>query len=107
MTRVRFKRFRDLDELDDIQPTFTTLIFGYEGLRPAEPFGNICLGEFLGFPSTGKQYLQSLLPWRAERFRHEDRRVGEAGSSSNPDFGLSHIGILFGPETDTFRKVGS
>src|SRR3546814_15121684 len=66
---VRFKRFRDIDEFDDIQPALTALIFSDEGLRPAEPFGNIHLGEILGLPNTGKQFLQSLLPRRAERFK--------------------------------------
>ena len=37
---VRFERFRDLDELDNIKPTLSTLIFGDEGLRTAQPFGN-------------------------------------------------------------------
>lgn len=91
-----FKRFRDLDEFDDIQPALAALIFSDEGLRPAESLGNIGLGELPCFPDTGKQLLQSLLPWRAERFRHEDRLFDKAGSSSNPDFGLSHIGIVFG-----------
>src|SRR3546814_15637907 len=57
---VRFKRFRDIDEFDDIQPALTALIFSDEGLRPAEPFGNIHLGEILGLPN-----------------RSEERRVGK------------------------------
>ena len=62
---VRLKRFRDLDEFDDIQTALAALIFGDEGLRPAESLGNIGLGELPCFPDTGKQLLQSLLPWRA------------------------------------------
>jgi hypothetical protein len=111
---VRFERFRDLDELDNIKPTLSTLIFGDEGLWTTEPFGDIGLGELLGFPNASEQFLQSLLPWRTERFRHGNRLFDKAGSSNNPDFGLSHIGIVFEPrhllphplETDSFREVG-
>lgn len=37
---VRFERFRDRDEFNDIQPTLAPFIFGDEGLRTAQPFGN-------------------------------------------------------------------
>ncbi len=91
---VRFQRFRDLDEFDDIQPALATLVFGDEGLGTTQPFGNIYLGELPGFSGSGQQFLQSSLPWRAERFWHGDRLLDEAGSSNNPDFGLSHIRIF-------------
>lgn len=55
------------------QPALAALIFGDEGLRTAQPFGNIHLRELLGFPNNSEQFLQSLLPWRAERFGHCNR----------------------------------
>ena len=110
---VRFKRFRDLDEFDNVQPALPTLVFGDEGLLTAQAFGNIRLGELLGFPNAREQFLQSLLPWRTERFGHENRLFFVAGSSNNPNFGLSHIRIFFEPrrllshpfETDSFMEV--
>ena len=59
---VRFERFCDLDEFDNVQPALAALVFGDEGLLTAQPFGNIRLGELLGFPNAREQFLQSLLP---------------------------------------------
>lgn len=50
---VCFKRLRDLDEFNDIQPAFAAFILGYKGLRAIEPFGNIGLRELSGFPDFG------------------------------------------------------
>lgn len=71
--RVRFQRFRDFDEFDNIQPPLAAFIFGDEGLRAVEPCGNISLRELPGFPEFGQQFLQALLPWRTERFGHINR----------------------------------
>jgi hypothetical protein len=73
--RVRFQRFRDIDEFDNIQPPLAAFIFSDEGLRAVEPCGNISLRELTGFPEFGQQFLQSLLPWRAERFWHINRLI--------------------------------
>lgn len=51
--RVRFQRFRDLDEFDNIQPPLAAFIFSDEGLRTVEPCGNISLRELPGFPNFG------------------------------------------------------
>jgi hypothetical protein len=82
-----YRALRDLDEFDNIKPALAALVFGDEGLRTAQPFGNIYLGELPGFPNASEQLLQSLLPWGAERLGHENRLFDEVGSSNNPDFG--------------------
>ena len=104
--RVRPQRFRHLDKLDDIQPALAPFILGHEGLGPAEPRRDIGLGQVTGFPDTDEQILKVLLPGRAERFGHDDRLIDETGRPSNPDFGLSHIGILLPPITNAPEKVG-
>ena len=50
---VRFKRFGDLNEFNDIQPALSAFILGDEGLRTIEPFGNIGLRELPGLPDFG------------------------------------------------------
>jgi hypothetical protein len=50
---VCFKRLRDLDEFNDIQPALAAFIFGDKGLRTIEPFGYIGLRELPGFPDFG------------------------------------------------------
>lgn len=47
---VCFKRFGDLNEFNDIQPTLPAFVLGDKGLRAIEPFGNIGLRELPGFP---------------------------------------------------------
>jgi hypothetical protein len=65
-----YRALRDLDEFDNIKPARAALVFGDEGLRMAQPFGNIYLRELPGFLNATEQLLQSLLPWRAEGFKH-------------------------------------
>jgi hypothetical protein len=38
-------RARHGDELYDIEAALSAFVFGYEGLWPAEPFGQILLGQ--------------------------------------------------------------
>jgi hypothetical protein len=50
---IRFQRFRNLNEFDNIQPPLATFIFSDERLRSVKPCGNISLRELPGFPNFG------------------------------------------------------
>jgi hypothetical protein len=86
-----YRALRDLDEFDNIKAALATLVFGDEGLRTAQPFGNIYLGELPGVPNASEQLLQSLCRGTRSVLDMKTGCFCEAGSSNNPDFGLSHV----------------
>ena len=73
--RIRFESQRDLDELDDVEPSLAAFIFCDEGLLATEPLSDLRLSKILRLAQVYEQVLQLLLSRRPERFRHEDRRV--------------------------------
>ena len=48
--RIRFELFRDLQELDYVEPPLTVFVLGDEGLRAAKAISQFLLRQSGGFP---------------------------------------------------------
>jgi hypothetical protein len=63
----------NIDEFDDIESSFSGLIFGDERLRFAEHRRQVSLRHTLLLSDAHEQGLEALLPWRAQGFRHSEQ----------------------------------
>jgi hypothetical protein len=50
LERINFESPSNIEELDDIEPSLTTLKFGNVGLRSPKPFRESSLAEATGLP---------------------------------------------------------
>ncbi|ESW77628.1 hypothetical protein X773_23135 [Mesorhizobium sp. LSJC285A00] len=49
LARIDTESLGDVEKLNDVQPTFTTLVLGHEGLWAAQHISNLGLGGPFGF----------------------------------------------------------
>ncbi|MBB3871239.1 hypothetical protein GGR11_000753 [Brevundimonas mediterranea] len=64
----------NVDELNDIDPSFPVLIFGDERLRLAKSGSNIGLRHTPVLAGFDEQGLEKPLSWRTQGLRHSERR---------------------------------
>jgi hypothetical protein len=69
--RGRYAQGRsNVDELNDINPSLSVLIFGDEGLRLAQRIGQLRLGQSSGLTRFDEEGLKKYLSRRAQGFLH-------------------------------------
>lgn len=71
--RFAFDRAHDSDELQDIEPTLTTLVFGDEGLWPAEALSDLSLGQLGSFSGLDQKLAQQAMLGTVDGFAHAAR----------------------------------
>ena len=59
--------FRDLAELNHVNPTLAALNFRYEALRATQAIGEFCLGDTSNLPSCDEELNELLMPLRKDR----------------------------------------
>jgi hypothetical protein len=86
---------RNVNELDRAQAPFAAFVFRDERLRFVEARGDILLRQAALLTKTTQQIAKLDLARRAQRIAHcEKPGSNMTASPHNPDFGLSHFGIV-------------
>lgn len=100
---VGAKRFGDGDELDDIEPSFATLIFGNKGLRLAKFLGECVLADAGLVPYRDEKRDEASIFGRLEGFLHRRRSIGIRAAanlildSDYPKTGYSLTVMVYSP----------
>lgn len=82
------------DKLNDVDAALAALVFGYEGLGPAQLLGQSLLANARAFPHCDKSRNEPGVFRRFERFLHAPPREGFGSMQSDPKIGLSQNWIM-------------
>lgn len=84
--RVEVENACDFNALHDVQPAFTTLVFGNKGLRTVQPLCDLGLGEATGATGIGENSSECVVCLTEGRFRHPEPPISR-GPMLEPESG--------------------